>query len=225
MTARHNRRIFRQHRRRRATLLVALAVIVAGCAQTVADWTPPEQAHELQVRWITHEHSIAFNRQEVLLSKTEARRLDRFLAQIDLRPTDRVFLDIGPRSGEVVDDARVDVINDRLRHFVPNAEAAPIVGDKGSADNVQLIIGRYVAVLPECPDFSSPGASNPNNYPDSNFGCATQRNLGLMLADPGELLQGRTLGPADGEAHSKIMRENRAGEVQFPHAPDKHIRR
>jgi pilus assembly protein CpaD len=216
MKSRHNRRIFRRHRRRRTTLLAALAVIVAGCAQTVADWTPATTSNELQVKWVTHDHTISFNSRANLLTNREARSLDRFLSQIDLRPSDRLFVDVGPQSGEVVSDTRIDVINEQLRHYVPGAQALAITGEKGTAGNIRLIVGRYVVLPPNCPDLSRPSASNPGNFNDSNFGCSTQRNLGLMLADPGDLLRGRSLGPADGEAMSRGIRDYRAGKAKKP---------
>lgn len=225
MKSRQNRRLFRRNRRRRTTLIAAFGVIVAGCAQTVADWNPQAAPNDMQVQWVTHEHSVSFASPANLLTNQEARSLDRFLNEIELRPSDRLFVDVGPKNGEVVDDSRVNAINDQLRHYVPGAQATPISSEKGSAREIRLIVGRYVALPPNCPNLSSPSHTNPGNLPDSNFGCTTQRNLGLMLADPGDLLRGRTLGPADGEALSRIVRENRAGEVEFPHKPDKHLRR
>lgn len=225
MKSRQNRRLFRRHRRRRATLLAAGAIIVAGCAQTVADWNPAATSHELQVRWVTHEHMVHFNSPTQLLTNQEARSLDRFLGEIDLRPSDRLFVDVGPQPGEVVDDARVGVINQRLSQRIPGAHAVAITGEKGSDGQIRLIVGRYVVVPPNCPDFSRPTDSNPGNYPDSNLGCITQRNLGLMVADPGDLLRGRSLGPGDAEMLTKTLGESRKGDVVFPHHGEKDLRR
>jgi pilus assembly protein CpaD len=208
--------MFRHHRRRRTTLLSVLAIIVAGCAQTVADWTPAATPHEIKVQWVTHEHSISFASPANLLTKQESRSLDRFLGEIDLRPSDRLFVDVGPKSGDVVADKRVSVINEQLRHYVPGAQALVITGEKGTDSDIRLIVGRYVALPPNCPDLSKPSDSNPGNFNDSNFGCSTQRNLGLMLANPGDLLRGRTLGPADGQALSRSLRAYRAGKAVTP---------
>lgn len=219
MKSRHNRRMFRHHRRRRTTLLSVLAIIVAGCAQTVADWTPAASTNDLDVKWVTHEYSVNFTNSANALTKQEARSLGRFLGEIDLRPSDRLFVDVGPKSGDVVKDMRVGIINEQLRHYVPGAEALVITGEKGTDSNVRLIVGRYVVVPPNCPDLSKPSATNPGNFNDSNFGCSTQRNLGLMLANPGDLLRGRTLGPADGEALGRGIRTYRAGEALTPETP------
>ena len=197
-------------------MVAAFAIIVAGCAQTVADWTPEQTSNELQVRWVTHEHAISFSPAASLLTKQESRSLDRFLSEIELRPSDRLFVDVGPQTGEVVADARIGAINQQLRHYVPNAQALAITGEKGSTTKIRLIVGRYVVLPPNCPNFSRPSSSNPGNAADSNFGCSTQRNLGLMLANPGDLLRGRPLGPADGEALSRGIRDYRSGEVAEP---------
>ncbi len=42
-----------------------------------------------------------------------------------------------------------------------------------------------------------------------------------MLAEPGDLLRGRTLGPADGQALSRGIRAYRAGKVLPPVKPKK----
>ncbi len=219
MKSRHNRRMFRRTSRRRTMLMAAGAVIVAGCAQTVADWTPAATPHDLQVKWVTHEHSINFNSRANLLTNQASRSLDRFLNEIDLRPSDRLFVDVGPKSGELVADGRIGAINNQLRHYIPGAKAQLITGEKGTDRQISLIVGRYVVLPPNCPDLSSPSTTNPGNNPDSNLGCTTQRNLGLMLANPGDLLRGRTLGPADGQALSGSIRRYRAGEIIPPVAP------
>jgi len=216
MTTRRNNRMFRRHRHRRTTLLAALAVIFAGCAQTVTDWTPAASTNDLQVKWVTHEHSISFNNQANLMTNQASRSLDRFLNEIDLRPSDRLFVDVGPQTGEVVNDSRVGTINQQLHHYIPGAQVQPINGEKGTSNKISLIVGRYVVLPPNCPDLSRPTTTNPGNLPDSNFGCSTQRNLGLMLADPGDLLRGRTLGPGDGEALSGGIRRYRAGKIIPP---------
>jgi type IV pilus biogenesis protein CpaD/CtpE len=41
-----------------------------------------------------------------------------------------------------------------------------------------------------------------------------------MLADPGDLLRGRSLGPADGEAMSRGIRDYRAGKAKKPVLPE-----
>ena len=51
---------------------------------------------------------------------------------------------------------------------------------------------RYVAEPPQCGDWSTNLAYEPMNLPYPNFGCATQRNLGVMVANPADLLGPRS---------------------------------
>ena len=57
---------------------------------------------------------------------------------------------------------------------------------------------RYLVTLPACPDWSRQSGTDFSNQPHSNFGCATQSNLGMTVAEPKDLVSGRTLAPADG---------------------------
>ena len=61
----------------------------------------------------------------------------------------------------------------------------------------------YLVTLPPCPDWSRQSGTDFANLPHSNFGCATQTNLGLMIAEPEDLVRGRKLAPADGDPRSR----------------------
>jgi pilus biogenesis lipoprotein CpaD len=47
--------------------------------------------------------------------------------------------------------------------------------------------------VPECGAWEKSSAFNWSNTPHENFGCATQRNFGLMVANPGDLKKSQTL--------------------------------
>lgn len=53
---------------------------------------------------------------------------------------------------------------------------------------VRLSYLRYVAEAPECGSWPANLAREPQNLPYENLGCATQRNLAVMVANPGDLL-------------------------------------
>ena len=78
---------------------------------------------------------------------------------------------------------------------------------------MRVTVGRYLVVPPRCPNWAKPSQRDPLNQPASNFGCATTVNLGLMVADPADLVRGRTLGPADGSASMLSIQRYRAGQV------------
>src|SRR3546814_1263456 len=76
-------------------------------------------------------------------------------------------------------------------------------------DRAVVYVGRYHVVLPDCPDWHKQTAADFTNTPSSNYGCATTVNFARMLADPGDLVQGRDPGPSDGERLAGTIRAYR----------------
>jgi hypothetical protein len=78
---------------------------------------------------------------------------------------------------------------------------------------VELVLERHLVQLPPCPDWSRESGLDYANLPGSNFGCATQTNLGLMIDNPSDLARGRKLAPADGIHAAEGIVRYRTGEV------------
>jgi len=57
------------------------------------------------------------------------------------------------------------------------------------APNALLSFTANKALSPECGDWSSAPTFVPDGKPHSNFGCSMQRNVGQMVADPGDFIQ------------------------------------
>jgi pilus assembly protein CpaD len=55
-------------------------------------------------------------------------------------------------------------------------------------DAITLSYDRIAAVGPTCGDWSEDITRNPENLPYPNFGCAAQRNLAAMVANPTDLM-------------------------------------
>ena len=70
-----------------------------------------------------------------------------------------------------------------------------------------------MVVPPACPDWSRASGTDFANLPHSNQGCATETNLGLMIADPKDLVRGRSLAPADGVQAAEAIVRYRTGKV------------
>lgn len=78
---------------------------------------------------------------------------------------------------------------------------------------IMLNYERFTVRLPECGDFSKASPYNPRNTPHSNFGCATQRNFGLMVANPADLVGMTTFGPRDATRSALVIRAYRQGDA------------
>jgi pilus assembly protein CpaD len=67
------------------------------------------------------------------------------------------------------------------------------------AETITLTYDRIAAVAPKCGDWSESVVRNPENLPYRNYGCATQRNLAVMVANPTDLLYPAPETPRMGE--------------------------
>ena len=67
--------------------------------------------------------------------------------------------------------------------------------------------------VPQCGDWSRPTHYNPTNALAPDFGCATRRNLGLMVANPAHLVGPAPLGLRDTARSDLIIGKYRRGEV------------
>ena len=147
--------------------------------------------------WINLTHEVAFRGDQVDLSTLERARLDAFLAEIGAVATDSLTVDPG-----VADDAgaqaRAIAVVDHLRARVPTAQPrVRRIGLEAGRD-LRVVVGRYLVVPPQCPNWGKPSNRDPRNLAAANFGCSHNANLALMIADPADLVRGRTLTPALG---------------------------
>ena len=59
----------------------------------------------------------------------------------------------------------------------------------GADRRAVLTYAFHVARPPECGTYTRDVSTNMDNSPTDNFGCSIQRNLGLMIANPRDLLK------------------------------------
>lgn len=218
---RRNRPVFRKRSRgifRVPFLVIAALAIIAACAPENSNWSPGESPKRNTLQWISFEHEVRFSDGDGL-SAGERVRLQAFLARHNAGHGDDVMVGAyGSRAsnGEILSAARREAaVLGEFRDLVLRPHMMTDV-PTGAVWNggVKVVLGRFVVVPPKCPDWSKPSDADPNNRPSSNFGCATATNLGLMVADPADLVGGRAPGPADGAAGARLYRSYRDGSQQ-----------
>ncbi len=197
-------------------LLAAVLLLGLGaCAREQASWTAVEAPNRLQVDWRSESHVSNFSPAAVELPPDERARLTRFL-QASIRTGDeRITLSPASDGDRALSERRID----HLRRLVATAApgrpvtVAPIADSRLQGNNALIVVGRYVVSTPSCPNWRKPSGIDSANQPSSNFGCANQTNLGLMVADPADLVVGQELQPADAEAMALSIRRYREGKL------------
>lgn len=205
-------------------LVAAIGVVamLASCAPRTTQWSPVEAPKELQVKWAEFHHSVQFGNTSSLLGKSEKRMLDRFLTRVGRGQGVKITVTAPTLNSSKLLQKREMVLANYLRQ---RGFSVALGQPKNSAvfklNDVRVTVGRHIVKAPACPDWSKPAIGDEANRVTSNFGCATQTNLGLMVADPGVLLHGTDqIGPADGEALAKGIKNYREDKVRIPGAQD-----
>lgn len=185
------------------------------------------------VRAVAYAHPVNFAAGTTDIGATEAGALRVFIASLprDGRLTAQIVGYADSRAA--VDDIalvarRAAVVAGMLRAAgVREVEIAPVRrGEARPADprldaaawsrarRVDITVDGTEIVLPGCPDWSRDPGFDPGNLPLSNLGCANAYNLGLMVADPGDLAPSRALAPADGTREAEAIVRYRTDKVR-----------
>lgn len=198
----------------------AALALLAGCTSDpglipYAEWQQMEPPPRLEVRDAPVVHAVNFEPGATQLSKTESGAVAAFLAAEDVGPGERVMLE-APSAGT----ADTDRIAQRLialrraleEQGVSVAMAPPAAPGALGPDQIRLIASRATAVNPDCPGYNEPVSSYDRfSRPNMNMGCSNEINLGLMIADPNDLVRGRPLAPADAERSALAVQKYRTG--------------
>jgi type IV pilus biogenesis protein CpaD/CtpE len=171
-----------------AILLLALA----GCAPLASGYTDAEWPKTLVLDDATQSLALRFVPGSSRLLAPDAVYLRRLASSGEIAPSDRVLIAAG--GNPALARARLAVLQRTLLSY----GIAPVPASLGHMPPDQAIIDRvrYAVSLPRCPNWMKPPGADHTNTPSSNFGCATEVNLGRMIASPPDLASGRELGPA-----------------------------
>lgn len=169
---------------------------------------------------------------------------DRFPLKVEIKKSTLKIDFIGP--GARAPDADADRFGMFVGEFLRRARSPMTVTTRaGMRDRVRaLLVGRgvmpgnvvfraapakmrgavlefrgYVVAVPDCGDWSGWAGFDPANAPHTNFGCAFQRNVGLMLSDPGDLVRPRPTVSSDARRDARVLGIYRDGTAAGSQPP------
>lgn len=128
------------------------------------------------------------------LAADEDRRLDGWARNLRLGYGDRVTIEDPAGEGPAAYREVAQVIG---RYGLLPGPVSSIPRSPVSPATIRVIVTRSRAVVPGCPDLRSDTAPDFEGMTSSNHGCAINRNLAAMVANPTDLVHG-----ADGPATS-----------------------
>jgi pilus assembly protein CpaD len=188
---------------------LGLTVGLQACADrpslpvpNIASGTPnPIQISRTQIA-----HAVTFPPGAAELEAPQVSALIAFIAANGVGPKDTILIE---HDGELVGQAHAETVSAQL---VAIGLRPSIVAAANLTSGVaRVVVERYIAIPPDCPDWSHKPSPNFQNYDQRNFGCADAVNLAAMVADPKDLAMGAAMGPQVGDPVTKPIYEYRAG--------------
>jgi len=193
-------------------LCLGLGLLAAGCTPSTSEWTPAEAPKAPHVDYVRLQHEAAFKPGSPDLAGGEAASLTRFLDLAGVTSEDHVYFEAGDDRLSV---ARLGRLTRLAAQQGIGARTLPPEGNL-LPDHLRVVVERYVVTPPECPNWTSPAVGDHGNQPGSNWGCADATNFSLMVADPRDLVIGRTMEPAQGDGAFAAVKRFREGKVKDP---------
>jgi pilus assembly protein CpaD len=191
----------------RRSVLGAMSMVVAGCATAPAPTPDPvatEAPNDIQARKVTMTRVVRLVDGEAFMDAAETAELRDFLqAASAVRGTP---VQVQTAAGDQKRAAPMIATLFALGY-------PPMLGSGvGIAPGaLRLAIETVVASAPACPNWSQPPGNDAANVVHSDFGCASAANLAAMVADPRDLLIGRDLEAASGDAAVAAIARYRQG--------------
>ena len=196
--------------RNRSIIALALTLLVGACAP-VTTYTDAEAPKHLKLDIATTQLDVHFAPGSAALSAGEAARLRQLARTERINPSDRVSVAVN--GSTQLSQARAGAVAATLLTYgiVP-------VTDYGDAppNHAVVAITRTLVTLPQCPNWSKPSYSDFGNQPSSNFGCADETNLGMMVARPTDLASGLPVSGAPGQPAAAAVNRYMNDKVQLP---------
>jgi pilus assembly protein CpaD len=201
--------------------VLMIAVPAGGCWQSPRMQAPftlsnPNERHPIKVSQGEALLDLSVSSRSRGLSSAQWNQLYTYLSGYQERGTGGLV--IKAPTGSANEKAAMRAYED-VRHAMRRAgigarevRLEPYFAKWDPAAPLRLSYLEYVAQGPDCPDWSENLARDPQNLPSPNMGCAMQKNLAAMVADPQDLLSPRPESPRPSERRDTVWGKYIAGE-------------
>ncbi len=191
--------------------------VAGGVPATPASAVTPQERYPITVEAAHTAIELSGRDGSERLTATEIRRVDAIVAAFTAESRGQLVISV---PGGAATDARA---LGRAKQIADRAKRRGLTGsrillrvdtDDQRADGpVVISFETLVVIVPVCGDWSKESSHDPMNIDHYNFGCALQRNIGLMIADPADLIAPRTAGLRDTARSNIVIQQYRTGRV------------
>jgi pilus assembly protein CpaD len=208
------RHIFFPKRRRWGRRLVALGLLsaVAFAVTACNGYKTPDEKRAPEIalgqfkeQRVMRRHQVAFAADSAKLERNEARGIDSFIDRVAPKVGDAVVvIASGPGA-----KARQQAVVARLQALGLKPFVAP--GAEGDKATTTILVERHIYIAKSC--MGEPIAHTPTADLALPPGCATDRNLAQMVANPADLTRGRGVDSFEAGPAAAAVQRYRDGKV------------
>ena len=189
-------------------LITALGLSVTACGNNTANRSVNSERQPVVSR---ANYVLDLNAENGGLSRAEQNRLEGWFDALDLGYGDRVSIDDPAYAASPAAKGAVSAIVARFGLLVN--ETAPVTEGYVPAGLMRVVVSRTKATVPGCPDFSHRSHTDFQARTSANYGCGTNGTLAAMMADPEDLVRGKSANGEDQAQASKAIRAYRDKKV------------
>ena len=189
-------------------LITALGLSVAACGSTTANRGVYSERQPVVSKT---NYVLDLSAGNGGLSSSEQDRLSGWFDALELGYGDRVAIDDPGYAASTVAKNAVEAIVARYGLLV--SEKAPVTEGYVPAGLMRVVVSRTSASVPGCPDFSHRSHTDFQARTSANYGCGTNSTLAAMIADPDDLIRGKSATGEDQTRASKAIRAYRDKKV------------
>jgi pilus biogenesis lipoprotein CpaD len=191
-------------------------LLTYGAWRPIGEWPAP-RVEQVPVRHVVH-----FLPGADIMTAADRVALAGFLANNGIERGATVALAVvnpDPAAGGMRASNRLQAVSSALNQMGVATVVQPATTDAGGsvvlgqADDVAVVAYSLAALPQECPGYTTPIVLDNAQRPIPVMGCSNAANLGMMASKPGDLVQGRTRAPADGEGAVLAIQRYRAGAI------------
>ena len=203
-----------------AVAAAALAIMLGACtiAPTKVDQSSHDYRlrHDLNVKPVVARVGVEFENGDSSMSASVRSQLEEYFDAYLKSGRGTIEMTVySDGSDEAVLKRRVSVITDQaLDRGVRRNEISSQIGAlrQDHLSLVEIKFRSHIVQVPACRDWSRDNIASFDNAPTTNFGCATQANLGKMVADPGDLIHRREVSDQNTASVLRVIGRHEAGE-------------
>ena len=172
-----------------AFLAAAALGTLAACQPAGTQHAEVSASHVPTVSRSVMTHDLSYDGAEQF-SVNELAELNEWLSSVEVRYGDRIsFDDANPIGSTARQRAVAALIGQRgllLR------ENGPVTDPPLGEGTARVVVVRAVASVPECPNHARKSNPEMQGSLTSNYSCASASNLAAMIADPNDLVAGKS---------------------------------